>query len=210
VIGCGGRVTSILGEAPADLRVIALSDCDLRRMSAESVLGTNVRKMDKFSQAFPKWARYQDYRKMLDKEKLDAVFVTTTTHARALICLHAVQAGLDVYTDHTGPVEVWASKPGDPMSPVTMRCAKGTLLELTLPHLENWIDCMRSRKRPNADVEIAHRSSTVCHLVNVARDLGRRLRWDPEQEVFIGDDAANRHPSVTRPRRKGYGLPQVV
>ena len=36
---------------------------------------------------------------MLDKEKLDGVFVATTTHARVLICLHAMQAGLDVYAE---------------------------------------------------------------------------------------------------------------
>jgi len=76
-----------------------------------------------------------------------------------------------------------------------------------LPHLENWIACMRSRKRPNADVEIAHRSSTVCHLANIARELGRGLRWNPNKEKFVGDDQANALRS--RPRRKGYELPKV-
>jgi hypothetical protein len=81
---------------------------------------------------------------------------------------------------------------------------------VTRPHLENWIECMRSRQRPRADVEIAHRSHTICHLVNIARDLGRRLKWDPEKEVFVGDEEANRHPAVTRPRRKGYELPRSL
>lgn len=389
VIGCGGRVSYVVSEAPADLQVVALADCDLRQMGGSSTFGQQMSKMERHAQAFPKWRRYQDYREMLDKEKLDAVFVTTTTHARALICIHAMQAGLNVYaekpltltieegqalvqvarkhqsvlqvgtqcrsleryawvnrlihsgalgklekvvahnfdppvrrepkagqavpaelnwdlwcnqtplvpwvpgefhpgcgvwgkwwdydgggltwgmtgwgthsldiiqqalgTDHTGPTEVWPVKPGDDHSPVIMRYASGVTLELTLergygdfwgaiytgskgkvefflgklvsdppelvagappsvgypalPHLQNWIECMKTRKRPRADVEIAHRSSTVCHLANIARELGRRLRWDPDKEAFVGDERANALRS--RPRRKGYELPKA-
>ena len=39
-------------------------------------------------------------------------------------------------------------------------------------HLQNWLDCIRTRKRPAADVEIGHRSISVCHLVNITRQLG--------------------------------------
>ncbi|HOX59011.1 MAG TPA: Gfo/Idh/MocA family oxidoreductase [Candidatus Paceibacterota bacterium] len=390
VIGCGGRVSALLYEAPPQLQVVALADCDLRQMSAESVFGKAVKSMPKYSQQFATWKRYQDYSEMLEKEKLDAVFVTTTTHARALACIHAVQAKKDVYaekpltltieegqvlvkavrkhgrvlqvgtqcrtlplygwvnnlvrtgglgriekviahnfeppvrreskpgqpvpkelnwdmwcnqtplvpydptelhpscplwgkwweydggglpwgmtgwgthsldmiqaalgTDYTGPVEVWPDKPGDALSPIFMRYADGRRLEMTLPkghgdfwgaiyhgekgriefflnkvqsdppelvaghpegtgypalgHMHNWIDCMRTRKRPNADVEIAHRSSTLCHLANIARELGRRLRWNPDKEEFVGDAEANALKS--RPRRKGYELPKIA
>ncbi len=75
-------------------------------------------------------------------------------------------------------------------------------------HVGNWIDCMRSRERPVADVEIGHRSTTVCHLGNIARWLGRKLRWDPEKETFPGDDEANTY--LDRPRRKPYQLPEVI
>lgn len=74
-------------------------------------------------------------------------------------------------------------------------------------HIRNFIQSVKTRRRPNADVEIGHRSNTVCHLVNICRDLGRRLRWDPEAERFIGDDEAN--AMLSRPRRKGYELPRV-
>jgi len=74
-------------------------------------------------------------------------------------------------------------------------------------HMQDWLDCMRSRKTPLADVEIGHRSISVCHLANITRRVGRNVRWDPEVERFIGDDEANDH--VTRPRRKGYELPEV-
>jgi len=75
-------------------------------------------------------------------------------------------------------------------------------------HLQNWLDCIRSRQRPVADVEIGHRSTTVCHLGNIARWLGRRLRWDPVKEVFPDDSEANTY--LDRPRRKGYQLPETV
>jgi hypothetical protein len=66
---------------------------------------------------------------------------------------------------------------------------------------------MRTRGKPNADVEIGHRSNTVCHLVNIARDLGRTVRWDPKAEKFPGDDEAN--AMLARPRRKGFELPKI-
>lgn len=75
------------------------------------------------------------------------------------------------------------------------------------PHIQNWLDCIKSRQLPNADVEIGHRSVSVCHLANIARELGRRLQWDPEKEVFANDDEAN--SLVSRPRRKGYELPDL-
>ncbi|MDR3199362.1 MAG: Gfo/Idh/MocA family oxidoreductase [Planctomycetaceae bacterium] len=73
------------------------------------------------------------------------------------------------------------------------------------PHIENFFDCLVSRKLPNADVEIGHRSITVCHLIGITRDLNRRLKWNPENEQFIDDDEANK--LVNRPRRKGFEFP---
>jgi predicted dehydrogenase len=75
-------------------------------------------------------------------------------------------------------------------------------------HMQNWFDCMKSREKPVADVEIGHRSTTVCHLANIARWLGRRAVWDPAKEIFPGDDEANAY--LDRPRRKPYELPDSV
>ncbi len=75
-------------------------------------------------------------------------------------------------------------------------------------HFQNWIDCIKSRQQPAADVEIGHRACTVCHLGGIARKLGRKLRWDPEREIFPGDDEAN--ACLDRPRRKPYQLPETV
>jgi Oxidoreductase family, C-terminal alpha/beta domain len=72
-------------------------------------------------------------------------------------------------------------------------------------HMQDWLECMKSRKMPLADVEVGHRSISVCHLVNITRQLGRKLNWDPAAEQFIADAEAN--TLLTRDRRKGYELP---
>ena len=74
-------------------------------------------------------------------------------------------------------------------------------------HLQNWLDCIKTREKPVADVEIGHRSVTVCHLANIARAVGRPLRWDPVAEQFVGDTAAD--ALLVRERRKGFELPEV-
>ena len=77
-------------------------------------------------------------------------------------------------------------------------------------HLDNWIDCIKSRQRANADIEIGQRASTLCYLVNIVRDTGRvgePLKWDPTTERFTNCDDANK--LLARPRRTGYELPEV-
>ena len=74
-------------------------------------------------------------------------------------------------------------------------------------HIQNFLECVRTRNKPTADVEIGHRSNSVCHLVNICRDVGRKLQWDPQTERFVGDEQAN--SLLRRPRRKGYELPQT-
>jgi predicted dehydrogenase len=377
-IGLGGRAKWILTkEALPGAEVVAVADCFLPRCdeAAKTVPGGE------------KWRKFQYYRQMLEKEKLDAVFIETTTHARVLACIHALQAGCDVYgekpltltiaeggvlvkavrkyrrilqtgsqqrsmpinmhasklvregkigkvhtvitcnflggkvwkskpvepipegldwdhwcnqtelrpyhselqfgwsnfvdydgggqswgvsgwgthsldqvqcalgTDHTGPVEIWPEETG-PTCKITMRYPNGTLLKLegknrgmedlgaiflgdkgkieilrgdytaepkelrdgappvtpqgdreSIPHIQNFFDCLRSRRRPNADVEIGHRANILCHLVNICRSVQRKLRWDPKAEQFIGDAEANK--LLSRPRRKGYELPPI-
>jgi len=75
-------------------------------------------------------------------------------------------------------------------------------------HVENFFDCVRSRKDPIMTVENGHRVATLCHLGNIARRLGRSLKWDPEKEVFPGDDEANKY--IDCPKRKGYEVPEKV
>jgi len=59
-------------------------------------------------------------------------------------------------------------------------------------HKGNFVDCVRTRRDPIANVEIGHRSATVCHLANIALWLGRPLRWNPDEEHFVDDPGADR------------------
>lgn len=374
-IGTGGRARQLMDHVPEDGRIVAICDCYRQRY------------IDTLKEKKQDWRTYQDYRKMLEAEKLDAVVVATPDHGRVLPCIHACQAGLDVYAEKpltltiaegrvlvnavrkykrvfqvgsqqrtmemnrfacelvrsggiggikavlgvnypgprrytglpeqpiprgddwdqwqaqteyrpfnhalqfawmqwrsysggemtnwgahgcdqiqwalgmslTGPVEIWPTGPG-PNGKVRMRYANGVVVRyeqeggpmgggifvgedckieinrnkfttnppdfvkdrpdpavakawegpgwIARPHIQNWLDCIRTRERPNADVEIGHRSITVCHLANIVRELGRRLRWDPDKEVFVDDEEANCY--LDRPRRKGFELPNPV
>jgi predicted dehydrogenase len=364
-----------MDHVPAGGRIVAIADCYRQRF------------VDTLKEKKKSWNTYQYYQKMLDTENLDAVVVATPDHARAIPCIHACQAGLDVYAEKpltltiregrvlveaarrnkrvfqvgsqqrtmemnrfacelvrsggigkiqrvqgicytsprdyqglpeqpvpegddwdvwqartearpfnyglqfgwmgwraysggemtnwgahgvdqiqwaldkslTGPVEIWPVEPGQNGN-VSMRYADGVQVDYELkqspmgggvftgteakieidrnrfatdpagfiadppdpaeakswegpgwiarPHIQNWIDCIKTRAKPNADVEIGHRSVTVCHLANIAREIGRKLKWDPDKEVFPGDAEANAY--LDRPRRKGWELPSLV
>ena len=74
-------------------------------------------------------------------------------------------------------------------------------------HVENWIEGIKTRQRCNADIEYGQRSSTLCYLVNIARDVGqvgKTLKWDPATELFTNCDEGNK--LLSRPRRKGWEL----
>ncbi len=76
------------------------------------------------------------------------------------------------------------------------------------PHLENWVEGIKTRRACNADIEYAQRSHTVCFLVGIARDLhrvGETLHWDPERERFVDCEEGN--AMLSRERRAGYELP---
>jgi hypothetical protein len=77
-------------------------------------------------------------------------------------------------------------------------------------HIENWVECIKSRQRCTADIEFGLRSTTLCYLVNIVREVGRvgeKLKWDPVAERFTNCDEGNK--LLTRARRKAYELPVV-
>lgn len=71
-------------------------------------------------------------------------------------------------------------------------------------HHSNFLECLKSRKLPICDVEIGHRSATVCHLSNIVARLGRKIQWDAAKETIVGDrDAA---AMLSRPYRQPWTL----
>lgn len=70
-------------------------------------------------------------------------------------------------------------------------------------HHTDFLNAVRTRQHPIADVEIGHRSATVGHLNNIAQALARPIRWDPVKEEIVDDPVA--HAMLDRPRRAPYG-----
>lgn len=77
--------------------------------------------------------------------------------------------------------------------------------DLTVQHAANFVDCMKSRERPNADVEIGHRSTTMSLLANIAMATGARLEWDAAKERVTNHPKANEllHYAYRQPWKLG-------
>ena len=77
------------------------------------------------------------------------------------------------------------------------------------PHVQNFIDCIKSRKKPYCDLEtVGHPASVLCHAGNISARLGRKLVLDTKTETFVGDKEANAMRG--RPEwRKPWVLPEV-
>jgi len=71
-------------------------------------------------------------------------------------------------------------------------------------HQQNFLDCVKTRASTVAPVEVAVRSDTLCQLSDIAMRLGRKLRWDPENEKLINDTQADR--MLKRPTRSAWRL----
>jgi predicted dehydrogenase len=74
-------------------------------------------------------------------------------------------------------------------------------------HTQNFIECIKSRKRPSADIELGRLSTTICHLGNICTRLKRDVRFDAKTETFGDDKQAN--ALLTKEYRRPYALPKV-
>jgi len=76
-------------------------------------------------------------------------------------------------------------------------------------HQDNFIDCIRTRKRPNADVEIGHKSVLLCHMANISYRVGNlKLEFNPQTERFTNCDEANTY--IKRKYREPWIVPENV
>jgi predicted dehydrogenase len=74
-------------------------------------------------------------------------------------------------------------------------------------HVRNFLDCVKSRQTPVADVEIGHTSIVPCHLANIAYRVGRTIKWDAQNERIVGDSEASRF--LSKEYRDPWRLPKV-
>jgi len=79
-----------------------------------------------------------------------------------------------------------------------------------VPHAQNFLDCMRTRKYVDlaANIEDGHISTSLAHLANISYRLGRGLEFDPATETFLHDAEANRY--LTREYRRPFVVPSEV
>ncbi len=87
VIGVGNRSNLLIDQLPDGGEIVALADC-YRKRSEDAVAKRNA-----------KWRIYDDYRQLLEQKDIDGVIVGTNDHARVRCCIHALQAGKDIYAE---------------------------------------------------------------------------------------------------------------
>jgi predicted dehydrogenase len=80
-----------------------------------------------------------------------------------------------------GPDEFWTEPAKD---------KSGDAKDQYVQHTRNFLDCVKSRREPNSDLESGHRVATVCHLANISLRIDRKIRWDVEKEQIIDDAKA--------------------
>lgn len=71
----------------------------------------------------------------------------------------------------------------------------------------NWLDCIKTRKAPISPVEIGHRACSICLITHISMKLGRKLQWNPETELFVNDEEANK--MLSRSQRFPYGTSYI-
>jgi predicted dehydrogenase len=98
--------------------------------------------------------------------------------------LYVDDSGYEIVPEHGGQFQDKAPR----MDAVDEKCNEG---DLTVAHMRNFLDCVKSRALPNADVEIGHRSTTFSHLGNIALATRSVIEWDSKAERITNNEQAN-------------------
>ncbi len=79
--------------------------------------------------------------------------------------------------------------------------------ETSAPHMQNFVDCIRSRENPVAPVEVGCSTNTLCCIANISRELNRPVKWNPATLSFVNDKEAANHRLYKYEYRNPYTLP---
>ncbi|MFN7828188.1 MAG: Gfo/Idh/MocA family protein [Acidobacteriota bacterium] len=109
------------------------------------------------------------------------------------LVFHGTKGSLSIMRDGYAIIpEIWRGlKNRNTVPEMDPQDEKGEARQMEDLHIRNFLDCVKSRQAPNADIEEGHLTATMCHLGNIATRLGRTLQWDATREQFIGDREAN-------------------
>ncbi|HYO83850.1 MAG TPA: Gfo/Idh/MocA family oxidoreductase [Bryobacteraceae bacterium] len=102
-----------------------------------------------------------------------------------------------IYAERIG----WEIFPENGKQPAVKRMWEN-VEEPTKAHCRDFVESVRARKTPAADIEVGQRGTSTCLLGNIAMRTGRKLKWDAKKEAFINDSGAN--AMLTRNLRKPY------
>jgi predicted dehydrogenase len=98
--------------------------------------------------------------------------------------LYVGDPGFEIIPERGGQFQ----EPGDRMEPMREQTTDGNLTD---QHTRNFLDCVKSRERPTADVEIGHRSTTFSLLANISWHTRLRIEWDAQQQRITNSPEAN-------------------
>lgn len=144
--------------------------------------------------------RYYNARSEADQPNGIAFYGTEAT-------IYAERIGWEIFPEPETPA--YSSRRAAAAPPPRKRAASVKRMwenveEPTKAHCANFLECLRSRKTPNADIEIGHRGTSVALLGNIAMRTGHKLHWDAKREDFQNDASAS--AMLTRNQRKPWDL----
>lgn len=82
----------------------------------------------------------------------------------------------------------------------------GLQFEISSPHMQDFVDSIRSRRKPIATIEVGCSTAITCCLGNIANELGRPVRWNPATYTFVDDKEACEHRLMNYEYRRPYKL----
>ena len=125
----------------------------------------------------------------------DGVTMTVTSAGQASGKFREVGGGQGTIFYGENDRFVWVNRGKFKSNPPELAKATLTANDFTFGktrgHIRDFLDGVKSRQLTIAHAEVGHRSSSIGQLGTIACKLGRKLKWDPDRERFIGDDAAN-------------------
>jgi predicted dehydrogenase len=117
------------------------------------------------------------------------------------------QRGGAIFFGEKGTVEIVRSGMTSDPKPLAEDWLKEHANHRLPSHETDWINSIYDDRVPIGEMETGLRTAGICHILSIARYLGRNLKWDPAKEEFVDDAEANKW--LKREQRKGFETPVV-
>ena len=141
-------------------------------------------------------------------EKLCSVPQLAYRYANGIkVTLGDSNRGGGIFIGEEGTVEIFRNRVTSNPKELAEEYLKEHAAHRLPSHETDWVNCIYNGNTPIGDIETGLRTSGLCHILNIARYVGRNLKWDPVKEEFIGDAEANRW--LKQEQRKGFETPAV-